>query len=280
MEHPGTHGKPSVLPLLKKINLEQNNSGKSLNQMLEDGDIDAMTTASIPKPFGTNPDIQRLFPNFREIEADYYQRTKIFPIMHVLAIKRSTYEKNPFIATSLYNACYEARAMAVAKMRDVGALRFMLPWLVADFHEIDQTFGNAFWPYGVRREPADARSAHDLPARAGHDPAHDPDRGYFRPDIRLLRSIGDDQERPRRLDHARPPLAVEPRSSAMKEATISSMSRSASMPSASGRVRPTMRGAGLSRSARSRDRAPSGSAARMERHRRAPMPRSSRPRSR
>jgi 4,5-dihydroxyphthalate decarboxylase len=149
MDHPGTHGKPNVLGLLKKIDLEQNSSGKSLNQLLEDGGIDAMITASIPEPYGRNPSIERLFPNFREVEAEYFRRTKIFPIMHVLAIKRSVYEQHPFVATSLFNACCEARAMAIAKMRDVGALRFMLPWMVADFHEIDQVFGNEFWPYGV-----------------------------------------------------------------------------------------------------------------------------------
>ncbi|HUB95358.1 MAG TPA: hypothetical protein VL993_05545 [Stellaceae bacterium] len=149
MDHPGTHGKPNVLPVLGKINLEQNASGKSLNQLLVDGEIDAMITASIPEPYGRNPVVERLFPNFREVEADYFKRTKIFPIMHVLAIKREVYDKHPFVATSLYNACCEARALAIAKMRDVGALRFMLPWLVADFHEIDQVFGNEFWPYGV-----------------------------------------------------------------------------------------------------------------------------------
>jgi 4,5-dihydroxyphthalate decarboxylase len=153
MEHPGTHGKPSVLPVLKEIDLRQNDSGKSLNQLLElggaKGGIDAMVTASIPQPFGSNPDIERLFPNFREVEADYFKRTKIFPIMHVLAIKRSLYEAHPFVATSLYNACVESRALAIRKARDVGALRYMLPWMVADFHEIDRVFGDEFWPYGV-----------------------------------------------------------------------------------------------------------------------------------
>ena len=153
MDHPGTHGKPSAVPLLRKIDIVQNESGKSLNQLLElggeKGGIDAIITASIPQPFGTNPDIQRLFPNFREVEADYFKRTKIFPIMHVLGIKRSVYEQHPFVATSLYNACCEARAMGIAKARDVGALRYMMPWMVSDFHEIDQVFGKDFWPYGV-----------------------------------------------------------------------------------------------------------------------------------
>jgi 4,5-dihydroxyphthalate decarboxylase len=153
MEHPGTHGKPAVLPLLKEIDLVQNSSGKSLNQLLEDGGekggLDAIITSHIPEPLGRNPNIQRLFPNYREVEADYFKRTKIFPIMHVLAIKRSVYEKHPFVATSLYNACCESRELAIQKMRDVGALRYMMPWLVADLHEIDQVFGNEFWAYGV-----------------------------------------------------------------------------------------------------------------------------------
>ena len=101
--------------------------------------------------YGEHPNIQRLFPNFRQVEADYYKRTKIFPIMHVLAIRRDLYERHPFVATSLYNACCESRELALAKMRDVGALRYMLPWLVADFHEIDETFGDGFWPYGVEQ---------------------------------------------------------------------------------------------------------------------------------
>jgi 4,5-dihydroxyphthalate decarboxylase len=149
MEHPGAHGKPSVLPVLKKIDLIQNSSGKSLSQLLDEGEIDAIITAQIPGPFGRSPNIQRLFPNFREVEADYFGRTKIFPIMHVLAIKRLVYEQHPFVATSLYNACCESRALAIRKMRDVGALRFMLPWLVGDFHEIDKVFGKEFWAYGV-----------------------------------------------------------------------------------------------------------------------------------
>jgi 4,5-dihydroxyphthalate decarboxylase len=153
MEHPGTHGKPAVLPLLKEIDLVQNSTGRSLNQLLEDGQekggIDAIVTSHLPEPFGRNPDIQRLFPNYREVEAEYFKRTKIFPIMHVLAIKRSVYEKHPFVATSLYNACCEARALAVQKMRDVGALRYMMPWLVGDLHEIDAVFGDEFWAYGV-----------------------------------------------------------------------------------------------------------------------------------
>ena len=97
----------------------------------------------------TNPDVQRLFPDFHARELDYYRRTRIFPIMHLVAIRRDVYEKHPFIATSLYKAMTEAKDIALAKMRDLGALRYMLPGMPAELDEIDATFGGDPWPYGV-----------------------------------------------------------------------------------------------------------------------------------
>jgi 4,5-dihydroxyphthalate decarboxylase len=153
MEHPGTHGKPAVLPVLKEIDLIQNSSGRSLNQLLEDGGdnggIDAIITSHIPEPLGHNPNILRLFPNYREVEAEYFKRTKIFPIMHVLAIKRSIYEKHPFVATSLYNAFVQSKNLALKKMFSTRALRYMMPFLPAQLDEIREIFGDDPWPYGV-----------------------------------------------------------------------------------------------------------------------------------
>ena len=93
--------------------------------------------------------MRRLFPDFRRIEQDYYRRTRIFPIMHLTVIKRSTYEKNPSIAASLYRAFCESKERALANMRYLGTLRYMLPWLPADLDEIDQVFGGDCWPYGI-----------------------------------------------------------------------------------------------------------------------------------
>jgi len=150
MNHPGAHGNPTILPLLRPAAIEINASGKSLSTLLEEGDIDAIVTGQMPEPFGRNPDIVRLFPDYRRVEQDYYKRTHIFPIMHLLAIRSDVYEKHPFVAASLYDAMCRSKDMAIAKMRDVGALRFMLPWLVADFEEIDKVFGSADpWPYGI-----------------------------------------------------------------------------------------------------------------------------------
>jgi 4,5-dihydroxyphthalate decarboxylase len=93
--------------------------------------------------------VQRLFPDFHARELDYYRRTRIFPIMHLVAIRRDVYERNPFVAASLYQAMTAAKDLALAKMRDLGALRYMLPGLPAELDQIDATFGGDPWPYGV-----------------------------------------------------------------------------------------------------------------------------------
>jgi 4,5-dihydroxyphthalate decarboxylase len=126
-----------VLPLVKPVAIETAPADKSLSDLLEEGKIDAITATGMPKSYRRNPDIQRLFPNYREVELDYYRRTRIFPIMHLVAIRRDTYEKHPFIATSLYNAFEQSKNLALAKMMETGALRYMLPWR-----------GDP-WPYGI-----------------------------------------------------------------------------------------------------------------------------------
>jgi 4,5-dihydroxyphthalate decarboxylase len=149
INEPGGYGNPSVMPLLKPVNLKQNDSGKSLNDLLEAGEIHAIVGSNMPRGFGRHPDLVRLFPDFRARERDYYQRTKIFPIMHLVVIRNDVYENNPFVATSLYNAFNAAKDWAWEKMRYSGTLRYMLPWLPDDVAEIDQVFGGDCWPYGI-----------------------------------------------------------------------------------------------------------------------------------
>jgi 4,5-dihydroxyphthalate decarboxylase len=145
----GAHGKPTVAPLLKQPTMEINNSGKSLSKLLADGDIDAVISSRPVEGVGTNPEIQRMFPNYREVEKEYYRRTRIFPIMHLVAIRRDVHEAHPFVAQSLYDALCESKDRALMQMKERGALRYMLPWLPADMDEIDDVFGGDPWPYGV-----------------------------------------------------------------------------------------------------------------------------------
>ena len=145
----GSHGSPTVAPLLKPPTIEINSSGKSLSRLLADGDLDAVISSRPVEGIGTNPDIRRMFPNYREVEKDYYRRTGIFPIMHLIAIRRDVHEAHPFVAQSLYDALCEAKDRALAQMKERGALRYMLPWLPADMDEIDEVFGGDPWPYGI-----------------------------------------------------------------------------------------------------------------------------------
>ena len=149
MNSAGAHGNPHVLPMLKNVLIENNKSGKSLSDLLAAGEIDATLGALIPDCLHTSLDVMRLFPNYREIERDFYKRTKIFPIMHLLAIRRDVYERHPFIASSLYDAFNKSKALALGRMRSHGTLRYMLPWLPADMEEIQEVFGGDPWPYGV-----------------------------------------------------------------------------------------------------------------------------------
>ena len=146
---PGTHGNPTVLPMVKPVKVEPNKSGKSLGDLLAENDIQAILSTMTPASRRRSADVQRLFPNFREHEREYFKRTRIFPIMHLIAIKRSVYEANPFIATSLYKAFNQAKDLAWKKMRAVQTLRYMLPWLPDDLDEIDDIFGGDCWPYGI-----------------------------------------------------------------------------------------------------------------------------------
>ncbi|KAH0843290.1 4,5-dihydroxyphthalate decarboxylase [Fonsecaea pedrosoi] len=150
MEGPGSHGKPSALKPLKPIKITQNtNPTKSLSDLLESGEIDATIGADIPACLGKAPHIDRLFPDFKKVEMDYYKRTGIFPIMHLVAMRRDYYEQNKFAASALYNALNESKELARKRMESTGALRYMLPWLPQELDEIHDVFGEDCWPYGI-----------------------------------------------------------------------------------------------------------------------------------
>ncbi len=145
----GSHGDPHVLPLLKQPDLSYAGPGKSLDDMLVAGEIDCTMGTSVPRSILKNPDIERLLPNYYQDEKAYYAKTKIFPIMHLVAIRKDVYEKHPFVATSLYNAFVQAKNLALKKMFSTRALRYMMPFLPAQLDEIRDVFGDDPWPYGI-----------------------------------------------------------------------------------------------------------------------------------
>ena len=163
------HGNPTILPTAKKLSISANKSGKSLSKMLEDGELQAIIGTGVPEAFGRNPDIVRLYPDYRAAEMDYYKRTKIFPIMHTVVIRRDVHEKHPFVATALYHALDQSKNLALKKMNYRGTLRYMLPWMTAELDEIDAVFGGDPWPYGVEANRPTLERAGALSGRAGRD---------------------------------------------------------------------------------------------------------------
>jgi 4,5-dihydroxyphthalate decarboxylase len=129
------------------IRLEPMPADTTLEAMLERGEIDALTSVMIPAGLGKT--VRRLFRDSRNVEIEYYQRTRIFPIMHTLVLKTSLYEEKPWLATSFYRAFCRARDLAHRSIYDTNALTVGLPWVIQEVEATRQIFGPQSWDYSV-----------------------------------------------------------------------------------------------------------------------------------
>lgn len=125
-------------------------SDRTLTDMLLNGEVDALYTPRVPRPFRDgNPAVQRLFPDVVSAEREYFASTGIFPIMHVVVIRREVYEAHPWIAQSLCKAFILARDLAYDRIYDASALRFMSPWLIQGLEDARRLMGDDYWSYGL-----------------------------------------------------------------------------------------------------------------------------------
>jgi 4,5-dihydroxyphthalate decarboxylase len=148
-EEPGRDDKLHI-DLPPAIKLSAIDKTKTLSRMLADGELDALVTARAPSTFHKEPEkVKRLFPDYVEVEKQYYRRTKIFPIMHVVVIRRDVYTANPWVAQSLYKALVAAKQKAYAMYAQTAAMATMLPWTVAHVEEAKREMGEDWWSYGV-----------------------------------------------------------------------------------------------------------------------------------
>ena len=122
----------------------------TLAAMLRDGKIDALYTARMPSTYkaGGKGPVRRLFEDYMEVEQAYYRKTRIFPIMHTVAIKRSVYERDPWVAMSLTKAFVKAQKETYDDLYVTAALKTMLPWLTKHVEDARALMGEDFWPYG------------------------------------------------------------------------------------------------------------------------------------
>jgi len=123
---------------------------RSLSEMLLAGDLDAVLSARPPAPFErSDPRVCRLFPDYRSVEIDYARRTGIFPIMHVVALRREVYERDRWLAMSLFKSFDEARRRSLERAASVTVSHFPVPWAAEALRFAREIFGDDPWPYGI-----------------------------------------------------------------------------------------------------------------------------------
>lgn len=138
------------LSLPPEIHVEPVGAGKTLSRMLDIGEIDALYSPRIPSTFSHGlGSVRRLFENHYDVQREYFQKTRIFPIMHTVVIRRDVYEKNRWIAESLYKAFARAQQETYQELYEVAALKYMLPWLLQHVEDTRSIMGDDFWAYGL-----------------------------------------------------------------------------------------------------------------------------------
>lgn len=126
---------------------------RTLNDLLVAGELDAVIAPSPPTAFSEgNPLIARLFADPKAAERDYYARTGIFPIMHLIGIRKELAAANPGLARAVFEAFEVARRLAAEELRitaEASANRVQLPWLAAEWEETRALMGDDYWSYGI-----------------------------------------------------------------------------------------------------------------------------------
>jgi 4,5-dihydroxyphthalate decarboxylase len=138
------------LNLPEQVKVQFLPAGETLEGLLNRGEIDALFSLYFPELFlNESPHIHRLFPNYKEVEQNYYRRTRIFPIMHTVVIRDDVHREHPWVAKTLYQMFGAARDLALDGLYDTDALRLSLPWLIDHLEDTWHVFGKDFWSYGL-----------------------------------------------------------------------------------------------------------------------------------
>mgnify|MGYP006274840211 CR=1 FL=1 len=125
-------------------------SDKSLSEMLASGEIDCAIIARPPTCFlKGDPNVVRLYPDYLKMEEDYYSRTKVWPIMHIIAMKKAILNDNPWVARSLVNAFQESKRRSLERLLDPAVSRYPLAWLPTYARKMRDMFDGDPFPYGI-----------------------------------------------------------------------------------------------------------------------------------
>lgn len=148
LQQPGRAQKTEFVPP-EGLSLEPIPEGATLQEMLAAGEIDALVSPRSPACFDAgHADIRRLFPDYVEQEKAYFKRTGIFPIMHLVGIRKALVEANPWLPDSVFKAFEEAKALAMIEVAYNNIPRVTNPWMEAHTADARAVMGDDFWPYG------------------------------------------------------------------------------------------------------------------------------------
>lgn len=130
------------------FSVERVADGKHVEWMLAEGDVDAVISPDLIDPFIQRDErVGRLFPNYKDVEIDYYRRTGIFPIMHVTAIKKEIVDENPWVALNLTRALEAAKNWAYTRMENPRVVP--MAWQREAWEEQRELLGADPWEYGL-----------------------------------------------------------------------------------------------------------------------------------
>lgn len=125
-------------------------AGKDDSELLLSGEVDALFHAAEPKVFMQgNPLVVRLFPDTKQTERAYFEKTGIFPIMHAVAIKKELVDKYPWLPEAVFSAYSTAKAQHFMELKKVGWAFSSLPWFAQEFEETIKLMGDNYWSYGI-----------------------------------------------------------------------------------------------------------------------------------
>jgi 4,5-dihydroxyphthalate decarboxylase len=137
------------------LDLQPIPSTRTLDLMLRKGELDAVFSArELTAYVQKAPDIGLMFPNYREVESDYYRRSGMFPMMHLVGIKRDLVERYPWLPGSVFSAFCRAKDIAIRELRELSACKISLPWPEVGADDAVALMGDDFWKYGVAENAA------------------------------------------------------------------------------------------------------------------------------
>jgi len=144
----GASKQESVIP--EGLDVKKGPKGKDESAMLADGDVDALLHALEPQCYlDGHPKVSRLFTDFRAAEQAYFKKTGIFPIMHVVAVRKKTLEEHPELPAAVFKAYTQSKQVAMEHIQKLAWAYNSLPWVAQELENTQALMGDNFWPYGI-----------------------------------------------------------------------------------------------------------------------------------